>query len=675
MDCPRCLTKLDEIYTAEGTVVDFCQGCKGTWYDRGELLFFSKRPGQLKPLLEAPFFSPKPSGLRCLRCQTPLEEGGLGSHDLLVDRCPNCKGLWLEPGERARLDEVASTKLTASLDRSVRFSTRSVTQGDLPGPLPILPPLPRLPNLGLRSTAVLLSLYGMVFLVLLLAVEAFGAGLDVAVLSAIAIIFFQYLIAPFVMDLFLRYLRSTRWVSKEELPSHLQEFIQKVCGAKGIPFPRVGIIQDGNPNAFTYGHYPGNARLILTSGIIDILDQDELQAVVGHEMGHILHWDILIMTVASLAPIILYYLYRVLIRTRSNRRGNPLPLIALLCYVFYLISQYLVLFLSRAREYYADRFSGRVTRNPNTLARALVKIAYGLAAARQEEAEEKERSPLRAVRALGIFDPQAALHLAAAGGGRGFKQEDLVEVMQWDLWNPWAGLYEFSSTHPLPAKRIKALGDLSWHYKKRPLVNFIFKRPESYWDEFLVDLLIMALPALLPLSVLAFLGPRVWVDTSWIWKAIGSVIAAFGVGSLIRTFFAYPGGPFQEASVASLLKRVKVSAVRAIPVALNGKIIGRGIPGLIYSEDLVLQDETGFIFLDYRQPFRIVELLFGLFRTPGIIGEEVVVEGWYRRAPVPYVEMKSLSYDRVFHRCYVYPAKLVLSIFVLALGIGFMLTW
>jgi heat shock protein HtpX len=125
--------------------------------------------------------------------------------------------------------------------------------------------------------------------------------------------------------------------------------------------------------------------------------------------------------------------------------------------------------------------------------------------------------------------------------------------------------------------------------------------------------------------------------------------------------------------VATLLKKVKVSAIRSVPVTLKGKIIGRGIPGLVYSADLVLQDETGFIFLDYRQPLRIIEFLFGIFRTPGIIGKEVVIEGWYRRAPTPYVEMNNISYNKTVHRCYVYLAKLGLSILVFAVGIGLML--
>jgi hypothetical protein len=336
----------------------------------------------------------------------------------------------------------------------------------------------------------------------------------------------------------------------------------------------------------------------------------------------------------------------------------------------YRFSQYVVLFLSRAREYYADRFSGEITRDPNALARGLVKIAYGLAAARREEAEEKARSPVRAIAPLGIFDPQAALHLAAAsGGGEGFSREDMVGAMQWDLWNPWAGFYELASTHPLPAKRIKALGDLASHYEQRPLVSFNAAKPESYWDEFAVDVLFMKLPILLPLVALAFTGPSFVQNPGW---AVGLAMGAFGVGSLIRTLFAYRGGLFPEVSVASILKKVKVSAIRSHPVTLKGRIIGRGIPGLIYSEDLVLQDATGFIFFDYRQPWRVLDFWFGLFRTPGLIGGDVVVEGWYRRAPMPYVEMKRLEHDGRVHRCYTYHAKLIVSILVLAIGCGVM---
>ena len=98
-------------------------------------------------------------------------------------------------------------------------------------------------------------------------------------------------------------------------------------------------------------------------------------------------------------------------------------------------------------------------------------------------------------------------------------------------------------------------------------------------------------------------------------------------------------------SIAALLKKVKVSAVRPVPCRLEGIIIGRGVPGYIFSEDFVLRDESGIIFLDYRQPLAIWEWLFGLLKAGDFQGASVTVEGWYRRAPVPYMEIRSMSRD------------------------------
>ena len=87
-------------------------------------------------------------------------------------------------------------------------------------------------------------------------------------------------------------------------------------------------------------------------------------------------------------------------------------------------------------------------------------------------------------------------------------------------------------------------------------------------------------------------------------------------------------------SVTGLLHKVKVSNVRPVPARLRGTIIGKGVPGLIWSEDFVMRDGTGILFLDYRQPLRIWEWLFGLFRAGDFAGKAVEVVGWFRRAPV-----------------------------------------
>jgi heat shock protein HtpX len=145
----------------------------------------------------------------------------------------------------------------------------------------------------------------------------------------------------------------------------------------------------------------------------------------------------------------------------------------------------------------------------------------------------------------------------------------------------------------------------------------------------------------------------------------------FGAAYLFQVFYSYPSADFPEHSVSSLLKYIKVSAVRPIPSTIRGRIIGKGVPGLIYSEDLVMQDNTGYIFLNYAQPLNIFNFLFGLKNT-AYIGTDVVVTGWYRRAPVPYFEIyKMQAYDGV-STCYIYWYKIITAIFFIGLGIFLM---
>ena len=182
------------------------------------------------------------------------------------------------------------------------------------------------------------------------------------------------------------------WVDYEDLPVFLTNFIKSTCRKNKINNPRIGIISDGAPNAFTYGHTPNNARIILTQGLMALLNEDEVKGVVAHEIGHAKHWDMLIMTAAQLIPLILYYIYRTLIRMKTRDKSNSIKLlIAITSYVLYLISEYVVLWLSRTREYYADRFAGEATNDPNCLASGLVKIGYGLAGKEKKKKEKSKR--------------------------------------------------------------------------------------------------------------------------------------------------------------------------------------------------------------------------------------------------------------------------------------------
>jgi Zn-dependent protease with chaperone function len=87
------------------------------------------------------------------------------------------------------------------------------------------------------------------------------------------------------------------------------EFVQRLCTERGIGVPRIGIIYSGTPNAFSFGHTLGNARVVVTKGLLDVLTPEEVNAVLAHEIGHMEHWDFAVMAIAALAPLLLYQIY------------------------------------------------------------------------------------------------------------------------------------------------------------------------------------------------------------------------------------------------------------------------------------------------------------------------------------------------------------------------------
>jgi heat shock protein HtpX len=200
--------------------------------------------------------------------------------------------------------------------------------------------------------------------------------------------------------------------------------------------------------------------------------------------------------------------------------------------------------------------------------------------------------------------------------------------------------YELSSSHPLPAKRIRALERQAEAMGRPTGTTFREEQPESFWDEFLVDLLFSWLPAA---GFLAGGGLGLFLFAAGLPLAgLGALLLLWGLGLLIQRRFAYPPLPETPLCVKDLVGEVKVSGIRTIPGMLEGKIIGRGVPGLFYSEDLVLQDSTGFIVLDYRQPLGFLEFLFGLLKAERLIGQSGRAQGWFRRAPRPFFEMRRI---------------------------------
>lgn len=655
LECPQCSVPMHRHLAREHTLIDQCPLCSGLWLDEGEINFLIDNKRYLNLFLKNGLNNLKPTELKCPHCEGQLFEGTFPSKAITAETCGSCRGLFIEGENFKQLNRKPLIQSPRSRKKPVSFKK-----------------LLKLPSLGLASFGVFTGLYSILFVSLVLLdhylhLPSWGVSAGIGVFIGL-----QFILSPWITDLSLRLLGSLKWVELSDLPEHLQLSIAKMTQDKKIPLPQFGIIDDHAPNAFTYGRTPRSARIVLTKGIFELLGENEIEAVVAHELGHVYHWDFLLMTFAQAVPSIFYQLYRTLTdrsaSKNSRQKESGLALVGVIAYAIYLVSSYLVLHLSRTREYWADRFSGEITGNPNNLITALIKIAYGLSSKAPHPDQNSNASnagvhhrKLGAVASLGISEIESSktfgLYAAQEHAGyrdRGVEPEISKEIMQWDFWNPWASFHELQSTHPLTAKRIQSLALLSKVMGIDSPFEFDHEQPESYWDDFLIDVFFYySIPvfAIGFLLIELFLLPPSYRSNELFsfWSiaprlsTLSAAVFGLGLGTWIRSLFRYPKRGFHDFTVSSLLRKIKVSAVRGIPVRLHGKVIGRGIPGYVFSEDLVLQDSSGLIFLDYQQPIDLFTRLFGIFRAGKYISKEVVLEGWYRRGPFPYVEIYRIA--------------------------------
>lgn len=521
-----------------------------------------------------------------------------------------------------------------------------------------------------RSLLILLALYGLVFAIGDFYLAKEGAALWLAIVFAVGFIGFQYLIGPWVIE----WLMDIAWTDpRSGLPEENMRFVEQLCAERGLKVPRIGIIYSGTPNAFSFGHVPGNARVVVTKGLLDVLTPEEVNAVLAHEIGHVEHWDFAVMTVAALAPLLLYQIY-VFTRNSNNTRA-----VAYGAYLCYWVSQFVVLLLNRTREYFADHYSAEVTHQPDALSSALVKIAYGMVrvdgeyqkvmklGTKDEKSQwAKQRRLEGGLAVMGISNLKSGAALALSGAN----PADAAAVMQWDLVNPWARVYELNSTHPLTAMRVKQLNEQAAELHE-PSQYALPADQRIRWGAFPLEVFLWAAPVV---SIFALFS--IWWGASLI-RSTGIELPANlqpmllivpGVLWIFRTMYRYRGA-YEGASIGELMKDLEVSEMRPRGVRLTGKILGRGVPGAFWSPDLVLQDPSGIIFILYRQSIPLARFLFAMTAAERYIGQEVTVEGWFRRGLRPYVEMSRLvGSDGKSHRAYSRWIQYALAVAAIVVG-------
>ena len=203
---------------------------------------------------------------------------------------------------------------------------------------------------------------------------AFGPLIVIAGLMLGAQYFFSHKLAMWGM--------GAKEVSPEEAPE-LHAMVEKLAREAGLPKPKVAISKLPIPNAFATGRNPKHAVVAVTRGLLERLEPHEVEAVLGHEMMHVVNRDVAVMTLASFFAMVAMFLMRSFLfaglfgggRRDNDNSGGSIWMVYLVSMAVYFISQLLILALGRYRELAADRGGANLTGRPQDLASALVKIS------------------------------------------------------------------------------------------------------------------------------------------------------------------------------------------------------------------------------------------------------------------------------------------------------------
>ena len=227
------------------------------------------------------------------------------------------------------------------------------------------------------KTTMLMALL-MALMVALGGIFAGHTGMTVMLVIALGMNFFSY----WFSDRMVLSMYNAREVDRSSAPE-LYGLVEKLAGRAELPMPRVYIINEDAPNAFATGRNPSNAAVAVTTGLMRVLDYNEISGVLGHELAHVKHRDILISTIAATMATVISYAANIAQwaaifgggRSSDDDRGGIIGMIAT-AIIAPIAAALIQMAISRSREYSADEGGAEICGNPNYLAAALEKIEY-----------------------------------------------------------------------------------------------------------------------------------------------------------------------------------------------------------------------------------------------------------------------------------------------------------
>jgi heat shock protein HtpX len=400
-----------------------------------------------------------------------------------------------------------------------------------------------------------------------------------------------------------------------------------------LPIP-IGLVDEEAPHIMLAKAPGGGAGLVISSGFARILNQEEQKAALAHEVYYLLKTERTLFTNAvMLLPTVLFSAYRFV---TPDPEGNWVQRnIAQVLYSAYRLSVAVSAWTVRSRVLKADAFSVEMTGNPNALASAILVLSYGLAHRGQDlGGMQQASSPYE------FADMERSRQLAQEAAANGdFTPEGLVKALRWERCNMAARFFELFSNHPLPSRRLVMLEKKAQERGH----EFTFPLEQGPMGMRLLGLSLELLTRAAP-WLGAYLGYLYCGAYDWPSNIPYFLVFGFTLGLVLSAVLWYrPFHAYRNTTTRELMLDLDVSDSNPRCAQIEGRIAGRHRPGYAFGADLLFEDELGSLMLQYRQPVPMLDSVFAFFAADDLKGKRVQIEGWFRRNPEPFLEIRRLT--------------------------------
>lgn len=439
--------------------------------------------------------------------------------------------------------------------------------------------------------------------------------------------------------------------------------LRRVAQQRGWILPDMRILPGEAPVIFSYGWLPRYSRLVVSRGLLETLADDELATLIGYELAHLTHWTLPAMSLVATVLQLCHISYWQLAQWGDRQTNRTLKALAAglsaIAYGLYWLLRKISIPLARARVLPSDRQAVEWTGNPNGLARALVKLEAGFAAA----IVQAKCTP-RLIESTDLLVPCS--YQAALSRGSIYPNQAFLALYDWDLQNPFRHWLSCNSSHPLMGTRLRQLAKWSLRWRLPPEVlspeveSQSVKSQGAALHHSRIAFLQQISPYIAPVAglvtalLLWFAGgvlePFGLWQLGWLYQdesvLQGGLLIGLGIGIMTRINRYFPditaANRQQAPPLPPLLADPTALPTDSRPVRLTGTLLGRqGIANWL-GQDFILQTPTGLLKLHFLSSLGAFGNLLLHPNHPSIwVGKPLEVQGWFRRGATGWVDIDS----------------------------------